>query len=419
MNEMVRHPGVQVIFGQRLKTVRRDGAVIREIETDDGARHRALMFIDASYEGDLLAKAGVSYVVGREANARYGETLDGVRAETPKHQFAVRVDPYREPGHPESGLLRFIHSGAGGIPGSDDHHVQAYNFRLCFTTNAANRLPIDRPANYDPADFELLARYLQGVEATGRHPKLGEFWSLTWLPNGKTDINNNGGFSTDFIGRSDEYPEADAATRARIWRDHENYTRGFCYFLANDPRVPQNIREEINRFGPCKDEFADTAGWPRQLYIREARRMVTDYVMTEWHCRGAVVAPDPAGLAAYTMDSHNCQRVVKNGAVENEGDVQVPAMKPYPVSYRAIVPRKTECENLFAPVCLAASHIAFGSIRMEPVFMILGQSSATAACLAIEERRPVQEIDYPRLRARLLADGQILEWPPPEAAQIK
>jgi hypothetical protein len=329
------------------------------------------------------------------------------------------VDPYRQPGHPESGLLPFIQSGDGGTPGQGDRHTQAYNFRLCFTTNEANRLPIERPANYNPGDFELLARYLEALEEAGRRPKLGDFWSLTWLPNGKTDINNNGGFSTDFIGQSDDYAEAGATARASIWRAHENYTRSFCYFLANDPRVPQAIRDDINRFGPCRDEFPENGGWPRQLYIREARRMVTDYVMTEQHCRGQVVAPDPVGLAAYTMDSHNCQRVVKNGAVENEGDVQVPAMKHYGISYRAIVPRKSECQNLFAPVCLAASHIAYGSIRMEPVFMILGQSSATAACQAIEERRAVQDIDYPRLRDRLLADGQILEWQPPKTIDQK
>jgi hypothetical protein len=368
------------------------------------------MYIDATYEGDLMAKAKVSYTVGRESNAKHGETLNGICAQTPKHQFTVPVDPYKKPGDPSSGLLPFVQPGDGGKPGEGDSRVQAYNYRLCFTTNAANRMALTPPANYDPDRYELLARYLEALVAAGRQPKLSEFWNPIWMPNEKTDINNNGGFSTDFIGMNYEYPEADYTIRQKIVQAHEDYMRGFLHFLATNPRVPESMRLEMRTWGPCKDEFLDTGGWPHQLYVREARRMVSDCVMTEHHCRGKHVVGDSVGLAAYNMDSHNCQRIVKNGRVENEGDVQVPPMKPYPISYRALVPKASEAENLLVPVCLSASHIAYGSIRMEPVFMILGQSAATAATLALEANVPVQQVDYEKLRARLLADGQVLSW---------
>jgi hypothetical protein len=409
--EMLNEANARVYFQQHLARVKKDGARLTELTTEDGNVFRAKMFIDATYEGDLMAKAQVRYHVGREANATYGETLNGIRAETPKHQFIVPVDPYVKPGDPTSGLLPFIQSGDGGVPGEGDHRVQTYNYRLCFTTNAANRLPITPPPGYDPAAFELLARYFEALVVSGHKPKLSEFWNPIWLPNQKTDINNNGGFSTDFIGANYDYPEAGYPARERIGREHLNYTRAFLTFLATSPRVPAHIRAEMQQWGPCRDEFADTEGWPRQLYVREARRMISDYVMTERHCRGQEVAADSVGLAAYNMDSHNYQRLVKNGHVENEGDVQVPPMKPYPISYRSIVPKADECENLLVPVCLAASHIAYGSIRMEPVFMILGQSAATAAALALDGETTVQQVDHAKLRPRLLADKQILEWP--------
>src|SRR5213075_1874148 len=401
---------VPVYFDQRLASLKKEGARIAEIAMASGKVFRARMFIDATYEGDLMAKAGVTYFAGREANSQFGETLNGIRAETPKHQFTMAVDPYLKPGDPGSGRLPFIQPGDGGTPGESDRRVQTYNYRLCFTTNAANRNPIVPPKGYDPADYEVLARYLEALVAAGRKPKLAEFWNPIWMPNGKTDINNNGGFSTDFIGMNYDYPNGDDSTRARISREHEAYTRGFIHFLATNPRVPENIRAEMQPFGLCKDEFLDTGGWPNQFYVREACRLVSDYVMTEHHCRGKDVAADSIGLAAYNMDSHNCQRIVKNGHAENEGDVQVPPMKPYPISYRAIVPKASECENLFVPVSLSATHIAYGSIRMEPVFMILGQSAATAASMAIDERLAAQKVPYPTLRRRLLADKQILEW---------
>jgi hypothetical protein len=368
------------------------------------------MFIDATYEGDLMAKAGVSYTVGREANARYHETLNGVRAKTPQHQFRVPVDPYVKPGDPSSGLLPLVQADEGAQPGQGDGCVQAYNFRVCYTQVPANRLPHRPPAGYDAARYELLARYLEALVAAGHTPRLGEFWHPVPLPNGKSDVNNNGGFSTDFIGANYDYPEAGYARREAIRQAHEDYTRGLLFFLATSPRVPGGMRAEMQTWGPARDEFADTGGWPPQLYVREARRMVSDYVMTEHNCRGTATVADAVGLAAYTMDSHNCRRIAKEGRAENEGDVQVGGFAPYPIALRAIVPKAGQCENLLVPVCLSATHIAYGSIRMEPVFMILGQSAATAAALALDENLPIHRLDYPRLRARLLADHQILEW---------
>ena len=408
-NELAHQPGIALAVEQRLVSIQQDSRRIVQITTQAGDSFRARMFIDATYEGDLMAAAGVSYTVGREPNARYGETLNGVRAETPKHQFTVPVDPYRVPGDATSGLLPFIQPGDGGAPGSGDAKVQTYNFRLCFTTNAANRLPLEPPADYDASRYELLGRYFEALVAAGRKPVLAEFWNPIWMPNGKTDINNNGGFSTDYIGANYDYPEGDVAAREKIWKAHENYTRGLLAYLAASPRVPEHIRAEMRLWGPARDEFADTGGWPRQLYVREARRMVSDYVMTEHNCRGTTVARDPVGLGAYNMDSHNCQRIVRAGHVENEGDVQV-GVKPYPISYRSIIPKAGQCPNLLVPVCLSATHIAYGSIRMEPVFMILGQSAATAASLAIDQSVSVQDLKYEALGPRLLADKQVLAW---------
>jgi hypothetical protein len=408
--EMLKEAKVPWRLNQRLASVKKNGLRITEIRIEDGTVYRAKVFIDATYEGDLMARAAVSYHVGREANAKYGETLNGIRAETPKHQFTVPVDPYVKPGDPSSGLLPFIQLGDAGKPGDGDHRVQAYNYRLCFTTNQANRLPVVPPPNYDAAKYELLGRYLEALVAAGKKPQLSQFWNPIWMPNHKTDINNNGGFSTDYIGANYHYPEAGYARRDEIARDHENYMRGFITYLATSPRVPENMRKEMQRWGPAKDEFPETGGWPNQLYVREARRMVGSLVMTEHHCRYKEVAQDSVGLAAYNMDSHNCQRIVKNGRAENEGDVQVPPMKPYPISYRALTPKPGECENLLVPVCLSASHIAYGSIRMEPVFMIMGQSAATAACMAIDDQVSVQNVQYAKLRDRLLADKQVLEW---------
>ena len=408
--QMLNEAKAAVYFEQRLASVRKEGGRITQIEMENGKIYRAAMFVDATYEGDLLAKAGVGYTVGREANVKYNETLNGIRSQTPHHQFTVPVDPYLKPGDPKSGLLPFIQTVDGANPGEGDHCVQAYNFRLCYTQDHSNRLPHRPPAEYDPSQYELLARYLEALVAAGHKPQLSAFWNPIAMPNHKTDINNNGGFSTDFIGANYAYPDGDYAARARIWQAHEDYIRGFVYFLATSPRVPESMRAEMQTWGPAKDEFLDSGNWPNQLYVREARRMISDYVMTEGNCRGQQKAEDPVGLAAYTMDSHNCQRIVASGHVKNEGDVQVGGFPPYPISYRSIVPKASECENLLVPICLSASHIAYGSIRMEPVFMILGQSAATAAAVAIDSHSSVQKLRYETLRARLLVDQQILTW---------
>jgi hypothetical protein len=407
--DMLREAKVPVIMGERLD--RKDGVVkdqsrIVRIRMESGLVLSASMFIDATYEGDLMAGAGVAYHVGREGNDTYGETINGVYFGD-KHQFKVPVDPYVNPGDRSSGLLPGIQGGDPGQPGQADRRVQAYNFRMCMTDVPANRIPFPKPEGYDPRRYELMLRYLQG----GIWDALG---SITPMPNRKTDTNNNGGFSTDNIGMNYDYPDGDYATRERIWREHITYQQGLMWFLANDPRVPERVRQDVNRWGLCKDEFTDTGGWPHQLYVREARRMIGDYVMTQQNCQGRQVAEDSVGLAAYTMDSHNCQRFVdKTGHARNEGDVQVGGFPPYPIAYRALVPREAQCSNLLVPVCLSASHIAYGSIRMEPVFMVLGQSAATAACQAIERSVSIQRVDISALQERLKADGQVLAWTGP------
>jgi hypothetical protein len=405
--DLVEEAGVDVRFGQRLDLeggVEKEGARIVSVRTESGDTYEGGAFIDATYEGDLMAEAGVSYTVGREGNDVYGETLNGVQTRNAvHHQFQTPVDPYVVPGDPESGLLPGIHEGGPGEEGAGDHRVQAYNFRMTLTDAPDNRLPIPRPEGYDPQRYELLRRYIE----------TGHFDALNLnspMPNRKTDVNNHGAFSSDHIGANYDYPEADHATRERIFADHVSYVQGLWYFLQNDERLPEEVRESAGRWGLCRDEFLDQGHWPHQLYVREARRMVNDHVMTEHSCRGERVAEDSVGLAAYGMDSHNTQRYVADGQARNEGDVQVGVAGPYPVAYRAIVPRRREATNLLVPVALAASHIAYGSIRMEPVFMILGQSAATAASLALDESGVVQDVPYPSLRERLLADGQILDW---------
>ncbi len=406
--QLLAEAKVRPLFGQRLASVEKDGARITEIVMENGNVFRGKMFIDTSYEGDLMAKAGVSCHIGREGNAVYGETLNGVRAETPYHQFKVAVDPYVKPGDPKSGLLPYVQPGDGGMVGSGDRCVQAYNFRLCMTKVAANKVPWAKPPGYDEKQYELLARYLEACAAAGNLPSVGELMNPVMMPNGKTDTNNNGPFSTDFIGRNYEYPDGDYATRARIRKEHEHYIRGFLYFLATNPRVPQILRDEMNEWGLAKDEFVETDHFPPQMYVREARRMISDYVMTEHNCRWTRTVEDGIALGAYGMDSHNCQRIVKNGRAENEGDVQVGIRGPYPISYRSVVPKAAQCENLLVSVCLSASHIAFGSIRMEPVFMIVGQSSAAAAAVAIDHGVTVQNVSYEKLKTKLLSLGQII-----------
>lgn len=411
-NEMIQEARVTVYTNQYLVSVRKSGAQLVAAAMNNGNLFRAKMFIDASYEGDLMAAAGVSYTIGREAVSQYGEPLNGVRPpNTGGHQFgSLLVDPYVLPGDPASGLLPLIAAGDLASPGAADQRVQAYNFRMCLTQNTTNQLPITAPPGYSPARYELLARYIAALVANGTSPSLAKFMNISAMPNGKTDINNNGAVSTDFVGESTAYVEANQATRAQIWQAHKDYIQGFFYFLANDPQVPANVRTTMSSYGFCRDEFQDTGGWPHQLYVREARRMISDYVMTQSNCLGKVTVPDSIGMGAYAMDSHNCERVVVNGVVQNEGDTYTGGAVPgiYPIAYRSVVPKAQECVNLLVPWCLSASHIGFGSIRMEPVFMILSQSAATAACLAIDDDIPVQSVNVPKLQAQLLADGQLL-----------
>lgn len=401
-------PVIRDAWLDRKQGVVKEGERIVSITTLDGRTFAGKVFIDATYEGDLMAAAGVSFTTGRESNATYGETLNGVQTKRAKsHQFTNKISPYVVPDDPASGLLPRIHAGPPGAEGEGDHRIQAYNFRLCMTNVPANRVPFPKPVGYDPLQYELLLRDLQ---AGSRHV----FGKFDPAPNGKTDTNNHGSFSTDNIGMNYDYPEASYERRREIIAEHAAYQQGYFWFLTHDPRVPEDVRQKMGQWGLAKDEFLDNGHWPHQIYVREARRMVADFVVAEPHLRRQKPTPDPVGMGSYNMDSHHVQRYVAHDEAgrayaRNEGDIQVSPGGPYPVSYRAIVPKVGECENLLVPVAMSASHIAYGSIRMEPVFMILGQSAATAAALAIDGGVPVQQLPYERLRERLLADGQVLE----------
>ncbi len=407
-NEYIAKGNVQVVYSHQLVSAKKQGNAIQEIVVENSDKPtpatnrtiRARMFIDCTYEGDLMAKAGVSYFVGREDNKQFNETYNGVQLLN-KHQFADGIDPYKIPGKPESGLLWGISPETVAPNGTGDKKVQTYNFRICLTSDPANQIPIKQPEGYDPERYQLLLRVLE------KEPKrpFDLIMKPDMMPNHKTDINNNGPFSTDMIGMNYDYPEADYTRRAQIQKEHELYTKGFLYFVGNDPRVPQHLRTEMKKWGYPKDEYTDNGNWSPQMYVREARRMIGAYVMTQANCQGKETVTDGVGMAAYTMDSHNCQRIVieKDGMkmVKNEGDVQVGGFPPYPISYRSLIPKETECSNLLVPVCLSASHIAYGSIRMEPVFMVLAQSAAVAASLAIDGKTSVQKIDVPKLQNRL------------------
>jgi hypothetical protein len=386
--------------------VKKDGSRIVSVTMLSGKTYRGRIFIDATYEGDLMAAAGVSYHVGREGNEVYSETLNGVQTRNAtKHQFEKPVDPYMKPGEPASGLLPRIHAGGPGEEGHGDRRVQAYNYRMCLTKVPENRVAFPKPDNYDPMQYELLARYLD----KGWRDIFAKFDPA---PNAKTDTNNHGAFSTDDIGMSYDYPEGSYERRREILKEHEDYQEGLMWFLAYDPRVPADVREKMSQWGLAKDEFTDNGHWPHQIYVRESRRMISDFVTTELHLRRIKPTPKPIGMGSYNMDSHNVQRYVdENGFARNEGDIQVNPGGPYPISYNSIVPKASECTNLLVPVCVSSSHIAYGSIRMEPVFMILGQSASTAAVFAIDDDINVQDVDYSKLRARLLEDSQVLELP--------
>ena len=392
----------------REKGVKKSGVKIESITTLSNKTFRGKTFIDAAYEGDLMAAAGVGYRTGREANSEYGETLDGIQVKHAiYHQFEGFVDPYVEKGKPESGLLPRINEKLNGQDGDGDALIQAYNIRMCLTNDPKNMVKIEKPENYDPLDYEILIRSIEAGQKV--------FMSFTSMPNYKTDSNNDLAVSTDYIGGNYDYPDASYARRDEIYEQHRAWQQGLLWTLQNDPRVPENIRAEISKWGLAKDEFAENGNWSPQLYVREARRMKSDFVVSERHLRYLDKTARSVGMGSYNMDSHHCQRYVAvdeegRATVRNEGDVEVNPGAPYPIDYGAIVPKKNECDNLLVPVCVSCTHIAFGSIRMEPVFMILGQSAGTAACLAQDAGVSPQELDYAVLRKRLLDDGQVLEY---------
>ncbi len=433
-HEMLAPEDIDIVYGERLNreagVTKKDGKII-SIKMESGTVYSGKMFVDATYEGDLMASAGVSYSIGRESNDEYGETLNGIQANKINrtlrwgvstnafyHNFIDGVDPYVIPGDKESGLLPFIvEGGKPGIDGQGDNGIQAYCFRMTLTDHPENRIPFAKPANYQEINYELLFRNYEAN--TGPVEEIYDYagrmvpWGPTPMPNRKTDTNNSHGFSTDFVGMNHDYPEASYEEREEIVQAHRDYQQGLMWTLANHPRIPQKVRDFVSQWGTCKDEYEErNDGWQEQLYIREARRMKSDYVMSQKNCERLEVIEDPVGMAAYGMDSHHVKRYVDaNGFVQNEGNVEAYVANPYPISYRSIVPKKDECENLLVPICVSSTHIAFGSIRMEPVFMVLGQSAATAACQAIDQGVAVQDIDYQSLQKVLLKDKQVLEIP--------
>jgi len=401
LTEMLDAAQVPLYTGAKLRNVQRRGARIVALETQDGSAFYGRVFVDASYEGDLMDRAGVDWTVGRESNSAFGETYNGVRLSIEK-QHTLFVSPYRKEGVASSGLLPGV-VGSVGPNGSADPSIQAYNFRMCLT-RSPDRIPFPKPADYDPIDYELLRRMVKGGYS-------GDFFNAYEVGGGKVDANASGPFSTDYIGANHAYPTAGRGERAAIIAEHARFQQGLMWFLANDPGIPYWLRERTGQWGLAPDEFRETGGWPPQLYIREARRMRSAYIMTEHDCFGSAKAADSIGLASYFMDLHSCQRVAHLDGVVNEGSVTVTVPRPFPISYRSIVPVAARCTNLLVPVCLSATHTAYGPIRMEPVFMILAQSAATAAVMAVDADIDVQKVDYTSLAARLRADHQILSWP--------
>lgn len=407
MEDFVRESQILVYRNEwldRKNGIKKKAGKIISITTLSGKVFEAKMFIDATYEGDLMAAAGVSYHIGREANSTYNEQWNGVQTGVfqHKHHFVQKIDPYIVVGEKTSGLLPGVSGNAPGTKGTADTKLQAYCFRMCLTNHPDNRIVFPKPDNYNPKNYELLARLF----ASGWKEVFNKFDPI---PNRKTDTNNHGPFSTDFIGMNYNYPEASYEERKAIIKAHEDYQKGLMYFISNDSKVPEEIRTQMSTWGLAKDEFKDNGGWPHQIYVREARRMVSNYVMTENEVLGKKEVPEPVGMGSYALDSHHVQRYVTlEGYVQNEGDIGVKAPKPYGISYKAIVPKSEECTNLLVPICISSSHTAFGSVRMEPVFMILGQSAATVAALAIENGTTVQNVPYEALQKLLLAQKQYL-----------
>ncbi len=408
--DYIREYGIPVDRDQwldRKNGVTKTGAQINSISMLSGKTYAGKIFMDATYEGDLLAAAGVDYHVGREANSVYGEQWNGVQVGILYHQhhfggLKKKVSPYRNPSDPKSGLLPKISPDPPGEYGAGDKRVQAYCYRFCATDHPENRLPFPKPSGYDPSQYELLVRiYEAGWDQT--------FGKFDDAPNRKTDTNNHGPMSSDNIGMNYDYPEASYERRREILKEHRNYQQGWLYFIANDPRIPKSAQDTMNQWGLAKDEFLDNGNWPHQIYVREARRMIGHYIMTENELMKHRPTPDSVGMGSYTIDSHNVQRyVTPEGYVQNEGDIGVP-IRPYPIAYGSLVPKKGQVKNLYSTICVSSSHIAYGSIRMEPVFMILGQSAAMAAAIAIDDGLAVQDVPYEKLKKRLMDAGQVLQ----------
>jgi hypothetical protein len=407
-NRWLKDAKVDVRLGERLKEkggVEMQGKQVTALVTEDGKRWEGKIFADCSYEGDAMAEAHVSYVVGREGGETFGESLAGVRPDTPKHQFLWKVSAFDD----ARKLLPLVDPGPLAAGESADKKVQAYNYRLILTNDPANRMPWTKPTGYNASEFALLTRYVQSYkEHTGKDPVLRTVTNPVCFANHKCDFNNNGPFSTDYIGKSWTYPDASYVDRQKIWNDHLRYTEAFFYFLSTDPSVPQSLRDDTNSWGRAKDEFTDTKGWPRQLYIREGRRMSGVYVMHQADLQTERTKPDSIAMGSYNSDSHNVQRVaMPDGSAFNEGDVQV-SVQPYEISFRAILPKPDQVTNLLVPVCLSASHVAYSSVRMEPQYMMIGQAAGVAAALAIQGKVPVQEVPVERLQSVLQKDGAIL-----------
>jgi hypothetical protein len=411
--EMLSDAHVDVVFNQRLREkngVSKSGSTVESVTAENGTVYKARAFADCSYEGDLMAQAGIHYTWGRESAQEYGESLAGRRDRTPFHQFLVPIRAHDANGE----LLPEISPAPQGAVGSGDKKVQSYNFRMILSDDPANRVPFPKPPNYDPHRYELLARLLAAMTVKlGRPQIMQEVTLIAPIPNHKADINNQGAFSTDYIGGSWDYPNGSYARRAEIWQAHVDYTKGYFYFLAHDPRVPKSLQDEVNQWGLAKDEFQDTENWPNQLYIREARRMVSDFVMTQKDVQTEITKPDPIGMGSYNSDSHNLQRIVNaDGNVENEGDMQV-SVKPYQIPYRVMVPKRAEATNLLVPVCFSASHVAYSSVRMEPQYMIIGQAAGVAAAMALHDSKPMQDVNTAELTDHLKKQGAVMEDRPP------
>ncbi|MDP4647477.1 MAG: FAD-dependent oxidoreductase [Akkermansiaceae bacterium] len=405
LNEMLKEAGVSVVLGERLDLndgVKKEGSKILGIRMESGRVFTAKMFIDSTYEGDLMAKAGVSYTIGREPNSQYDEQINGVQTKEPSRLGPKPLDPYIIPGDPTSGVIKGLLPEVIGKEGDGDHRIQAYNYRLCLTSVPENRVPFDKPEGYDESEFELLLRWLEAGNTKslplGSNP----------IPNKKTDTNKAGWVSTDYIGMADDYPDADYEKRKEITDAHLRYHQGFLWTLANHPRVPEDVRRHASKLGYAKDEFTETGHFPFQLYVREGRRMIGELVTTEHELRKKREVKDPVALGSYGMDSHPTQLWVDEKGALHADTPKWTGVGPYGISYRSITPKAGECTNLLVPVCISASHSAYGSLRMEPVYMMLGQASATAAVLAIDGGTTIQEVPYPELSEQLLEDGQIL-----------